>query len=47
LASKEVKEARLKDSILFYSDATYDKDKKQAIESGAQAYMTKPADGMS
>jgi DNA-binding response OmpR family regulator len=41
------KELRMFDSktpILFYSGAAYDKDKKQAQECGAQAYLTKPAD---
>ena len=31
--------------ILFYSGAAYDKDKRQALECGAQGYLTKPADG--
>ena len=31
--------------ILFYSGAAYDEDKRQALESGAQGYLTKPADG--
>ena len=31
--------------ILFYSGAAYDNDKKQALECGAQGYVTKPADG--
>jgi DNA-binding response OmpR family regulator len=31
--------------ILFYSGAAYEHDKKDAEESGAQGYVTKPADG--
>lgn len=42
---KELRKIDPKTPILFYSGAAYDKDKKQALESGAQAYMTKPADG--
>ena len=34
-----------KTPILFYSGAAYDKDKKRALECGAQAYLIKPADG--
>ena len=30
--------------ILFYSGAAYERDKQEAIASGAQAYLTKPAD---
>ena len=29
--------------IIFYSAAAYDHDRKQALECGAQAYVTKPA----
>jgi two-component system, OmpR family, response regulator ArlR len=42
---KELRKIDSKTPILFYSGAAYEKDKKEAIESGAQAYMTKPADG--
>ena len=42
---KELRKFDSKTPILFYSGAAYDKDKKQALESGAQAYLTKPADG--
>lgn len=42
---KELRKINSETPILFYSGAAYDKDKKQALESGAQAYMTKPADG--
>ena len=34
-----------KTPILFYSGAAYDKDKKRALECGAQGYLTKPSDG--
>ena len=30
--------------IIFYSGAAYDSDKREAFASGAQAYVTKPAD---
>ena len=30
--------------ILFYSGAAYDSDKQEAFASGAQGYLTKPAD---
>ena len=30
--------------ILFYSGAAYETDKQEALASGAQAYLTKPAD---
>lgn len=30
--------------IIFYSGAAYDSDKREAFASGAQAYLTKPAD---
>jgi DNA-binding response OmpR family regulator len=30
--------------ILFYSGAAHDRDKQEAFSSGAQAYLTKPAD---
>jgi len=42
---KELRKLDSETPILFYSGAAYDKDKKQAFESGAQDYMTKPADG--
>jgi DNA-binding response OmpR family regulator len=34
-----------KTPILFYSGAAYEKDKRHALECGAQGYLTKPADG--
>ena len=30
--------------ILFYSGAVYDRDKQDAFDSGAQAYLSKPVD---
>lgn len=42
---KELRKIDSKTPILFYSGAASDEDKKRAFESGAQAYMTKPADG--
>ncbi|HBB96600.1 MAG TPA: response regulator [Blastocatellia bacterium] len=30
--------------ILFYSGAAHDKDKQEALSSGAQGYLTKPVD---
>jgi DNA-binding response OmpR family regulator len=30
--------------ILFYSGAGYDRDKQEALSSGAQGYLTKPVD---
>lgn len=42
---KELRGFDSKTPILFYSGAAYDKDKEQALECGAQAYLTKPADG--
>ncbi len=30
--------------VLFYSAAAYDDDKEKALQSGAQAYLTKPAE---
>jgi len=42
---QELRRFDSKTPILFYSGAAYDKDKKQALESGAQGYLTKPADG--
>ena len=33
-----------KTPILFYSGAAFDGDKQRALSSGAQAYITKPAD---
>jgi OmpR-family two-component system manganese-sensing response regulator len=30
--------------ILFYSGAAFDRDKQEALASGAQAYLTKPVD---
>jgi DNA-binding response OmpR family regulator len=34
-----------KTPILFYSGAAFEDDKRKALESGAQGYLTKPADG--
>jgi DNA-binding response OmpR family regulator len=45
LICQELRRFDSKTPILFYSGAAYDKDKKQALESGAQGYLTKPADG--
>jgi len=42
---QELRSFDLKTPILFYSGAAYDKDKEQALGSGAQGYLTKPADG--
>jgi DNA-binding response OmpR family regulator len=42
---KELRSFDSKTPILFYSGAAYDKDKEQALDSGAQGYLTKPADG--
>jgi DNA-binding response OmpR family regulator len=33
--------------IAFYSAAAYDGDKEAALQSGAQAYLTKPTDSLS
>ncbi len=42
---KKLRRFDSKTPILFYSGAAYDHDKKDAEESGAQGYVTKPADG--
>jgi DNA-binding response OmpR family regulator len=42
---KELRRFDSKTPILFYSAAVYDNDKKEAQESGAQGYLTKPAHG--
>jgi len=42
---QELRKFDSKTPILFYSGAAYDEDKRQAQESGAQGYLTKPADG--
>jgi DNA-binding response OmpR family regulator len=39
-----LREMHPKTPILFYSGAAFEADKKRAIASGAQAYLTKPAD---
>jgi DNA-binding response OmpR family regulator len=42
---KELRSFDTTTPILFYSGAAFDTDKNQALESGAQGYVTKPADG--
>jgi DNA-binding response OmpR family regulator len=42
---EELRSFDSKTPILFYSGAAFDKDKKQALECGAQGYLTKPANG--
>ena len=42
---KELRGFDEKTPILFYSGAAYDEDKELAHDCGAQAYVTKPADG--
>ena len=41
---KKLREFDSTTPILFYSGAVYDRDKQEAFASGAQAYLTKPAD---
>ena len=41
---KKLREVDSHTPILFYSGAAHDRDKQEAISSGAQAYLTKPAD---
>lgn len=41
---KKIREFDVKTPIVFYSAAAYDRDKKAALESGAQAYLIKPTD---
>jgi DNA-binding response OmpR family regulator len=40
---KRIREFDSKTPILFYSAAAFDNDKLNAITSGAQGYLTKPA----
>ena len=40
---KRIREFDLITPILFYSAAAYEIDKKQSLESGAQAYLIKPS----
>lgn len=42
---KKLREFDSTTPILFFSGAVYDRDKQEAFASGAQAYLTKPADG--
>jgi DNA-binding response OmpR family regulator len=42
---QELRKFDSKTPILFYSGAAYPEDKRKAHESGAQGYLTKPADG--
>jgi DNA-binding response OmpR family regulator len=41
---KKLREFNLTTPIIFYSGAAYECDKREAFESGAQAYLTKPTD---
>ena len=41
---KKLREFDSHTPILFYSGAAHDKDKQEALSSGAQAYLTKPVD---
>ena len=41
---KKLREFNLTTPIVFYSGAAYECDKREAFESGAQAYLTKPTD---
>ena len=40
---RQIREIDLQTPILFYSGAAFETDKAQAIESGAQGYLIKPA----
>ncbi|MDX6445259.1 MAG: hypothetical protein QOH71_2333 [Blastocatellia bacterium] len=40
---KKLREFDSHTPILFYSGAAHDRDKQEALSSGAQAYLTKPA----
>jgi len=41
---KKLREFNVHTPIIFYSGAAYEHDKREAFDSGAQAYLTKPAD---
>jgi DNA-binding response OmpR family regulator len=41
---KELRDFDSHTPILFYSGAAHDRDKQEAFSSGAQGYLTKPAD---
>src|SRR6185369_2115157 len=41
---KKLREFNVTTPIIFYSGAAYECDKREAFESGAQAYLTKPTD---
>jgi DNA-binding response OmpR family regulator len=41
---KKLREFDSRTPILFYSGAAYDRDKREALSSGAQGYLTKPVD---
>jgi DNA-binding response OmpR family regulator len=41
---KKLREFDSHTPILFYSGAAHDRDKQEALSSGAQAYLTKPVD---
>jgi DNA-binding response OmpR family regulator len=42
---QELRRFDTKTPILFYSGAAFEDDKRKALESGAQGYLTKPTDG--
>ena len=44
---KRIREFDSTTPIAFYSAAAYDGDRRSALESGAQAYLTKPTDSQS
>ena len=41
---RKLREFNVTTPIIFYSGAAYECDKREAFESGAQAYLTKPTD---
>jgi DNA-binding response OmpR family regulator len=41
---KKLRDLASNTPILFYSGAAHDRDKQEAFSSGAQGYLTKPAD---
>jgi len=41
---KKIREFDSTTPILFYSGAAYESDKREALDSGAQAYLVKPVD---
>src|SRR6185369_9589895 len=41
---KKLREFNVTTPIIFYSGAAYERDKREAFDSGAQAYLTKPTD---